>query len=526
MRSAFLVPLMSIVVGCGGRDAVWEDVPSGLVSHGLDDAAAILDVTGERALMLQASKDLSLTTTSVPIQRGYATSATTPDGKKLVVLTRGDVPRQKITDQGPTLAVLQGGTKPGLLRSYELGDPLSGLAIDPESKFAVLFPSDADSSLVENPNELSIVNLDVAASETNPTPLTLRSFGGRPKSFFFTPTLGLPGGARRLLTVLTDRDIGLIDLSAPDKGDITVRLSSSGNRLEPVQVAVTDGDPARNDDARLAIRIGNDSSVILVDLLPAQAGTEGSTAHEIRPTPNVVFAGGLPSDIAFVSTDGGLRLAALVPSQNAMTLINPSTGIPSTVDLGAPFERMSIVTSVVGSGADGADVAMLWSTSSPTIAFVALGSTVGKPYKSVDTLVLEEPVGSVFEVPAPNNHLRILTGYSQQRFFVVDLLARTASPILAPTGAALTVAPDGLRAWLLPLGQSAVSVLDMKDLHPRSYLLGNSVSAAFDIARLDGGRALLAMHPTENVGVTVIDGEHPSLDAKISYSSVLLGDLR
>ena len=70
------------------------------------------------------------------------------------------------------------------------------------------------------------------------------------------------------------------------------------------------------------------------------------------------------------------------------------------VDLGASFDRMSLVTDVVGETADGSDVALLWSTSGPNIAFVALGVTVGKPYKSVERLTLEHPISAVLDVPA------------------------------------------------------------------------------------------------------------------------------
>jgi len=529
MRRAYtplsLLALTLAALGCGRRAEVWDTPPVGLVAHGLDDAAAIVDVAAERVLLLPVNQDLTLAPTSIPVGRGFASSATTPDGQRLLVLSHGDVPREKPTDQAPSLAVIEGGQEPKLRFSYDLGDPLSGLAVDPESRFAVVYPSLADSAFVENPNELSVVDLTAAPSAANPTPLTLRSFGGRPQGFFFTPTIGVPGGARRLLAVLTDRDVGIIDLSDPAKGDITVRLSSSGEHLVPAQVAVTDGDPAVADDARLAIRIQGDSSVILVDLLAVPPEQSGTTAHDFRPTPNVVFAGGVPSDVAFVNTDGGLRLAALVPSQSALTLIDPATGIPTSVSLGAPFEHISIVTGVVGATEGGADVALLWSTSSTSVAFVALGSTVGKPYKSVERLELEQPVSAVYDVPAPNDRLKILASPYGQTFFVLDLVARTASPILASSGASLSLAPDGARAWMLAPAQPEIASLDLTNLHPKNLVLSQPVAAAFDVARRGGGRALVAVHASTDVGITVLDGQRPTLETAVTYASVLLGDL-
>jgi hypothetical protein len=42
---------------------------------------------------------------------------------------------------------------------------------------------------------------------------------------------------------------------------------------------------------------------------------------------NLTDVGGVPSDIAFVRTDGGLRLAALVPTRSAAVLVDPVTSL-------------------------------------------------------------------------------------------------------------------------------------------------------------------------------------------------------
>jgi hypothetical protein len=516
--------LAALLPGCGDRDAVWTNAPTPVIAHGLSGSAAFVDVDAERVLLTPVEQDLTVSPVSVPMRRGYATSQTTPDGSALLVLARGDVPREKPDDHRPGLAMIDGGNTPHLLRTYDISDPLSGLAIDPEGRFAVIYPSAADSSFVANPNELAIVDLAKPAGLANPTSLTLRSFGGRPEALIFTPTLDLPGAARRLLVVLTDRDVGLIDLSEPEKGDVTVRLSSTGDRVTPLQVAVSDGDPARNDDARLAIRLAGDPSVILVDLL---ASTKSDSIHDFKPTPNVVLASGPPSDVAFVNTDGGLRLAALVPSKQSLSLIDPSTGVSKDIALGAPYEHLSLVTGVVGGSAAGADVALLWSASSPFISFVALGSTAGKPYKSVERLELEQPVARVIDVPAPNDRLKILAAADGRAFFVLDLIARTASPIVSSTyGVDLSVSSDGQRSWLLAPGGFDLAALALANLHPQNFTLSSPVQQAFEISRRGGGRALLAVHAQGALGLTVLDGEHPSLETAVQYHGLLLGSLR
>ncbi len=303
-----------------------------------------------------------------------------------------------------------------------------------------------------------------------------------------------------------------------------MRLSTTGDRVTPVQVAVSDGDPARADDARLAIRLANDPGVILVDLL---ASSSSDSAHDFRPTPNVVLASGPPSDVAFVNTDGGLRLAALVPSKQSLSLIDPATGISKDVALGAPFQHLSLVTNVVGGSDAGADVALLWSSSSPYISFVALGSTAGKPYKSVERLQLEQPIARVIDVPAPNDRLKILAAADGRAFFVLDLIARTASPIVSSSaGVDVTVSADGQRSWLLAPGGPDLAALDLDNLHPQNFTLASPVQEALEVGRRGGGRALLAVHGYGNLGVTVLDADHPSLETAVQYHGLLLGSLR
>src|SRR5512132_3561736 len=196
--SLTLGPLVAaLLLGCGGRDAVWDAPPSNVAVHALQGSAAFVDATAERVLLTPVEQDLTLSPVSIPMRRGFASSVATPDGSALLVLARGDVPREEPDDQGPGLAMIDGGASPRLLRTYDISDPLSGLAMDPEGHFAVIYPAAADSSFVANPNELSIVDLAKAPGAGNPTSLTLRSFGGRPEALIFTPTLALPGAATR-----------------------------------------------------------------------------------------------------------------------------------------------------------------------------------------------------------------------------------------------------------------------------------------------------------------------------------------
>jgi hypothetical protein len=525
MRRTFLRALAigscALLAACAERDEIWDAPVEGVQAFELEGAAALVDPNAARALLIAVNQDLGIDTVSVPIGTGFRTAQRTLDRKKLLVLSYGDVPQALVDDLPPTLTVIDGSAEPALDMQYVLPAPLSGLAVDPQGNFAVVHANDDDTGFVENPNELLVVEL---GENRAPKPLSLRSFGGRPQRITFTPELTLPKGPSRLLVVETDRDLALLDLENLAAADITVKLSTMGRMRAPAQVAISDGDPARDDDARLAIRLEGESSVVLVDMLPVPDADDESAPHGFRPTPNEVFVGGVPSDVAFVKTDGGLRLAALVPALSAMTLVDPGSGIATEVALGAPFDRLSIVTEIVGA-VNGADVALLWSSQSPHIAFVALGSSVGKPYKSVDRLELETSIAGVFDVPAPNAHLKVLGSPDGSTFVVLDLLTRTASPILADAGTELSVAPSGRHAWLVAPSVLGVAQLDLGTLHPKNLLLANTVKPALDIARRGGGRALIAVHPVGGYGITVLDADAPSIHEAVDYAGLLLGDL-
>lgn len=528
MRRAFLFPVMTLALaGCGQRDELWDQAAAGqpLTVHGMRASAAIVDLPAERVIFASPRAVDDLAFSAVPLGHGYQTSRPTSDGGRLVVLASGDVPRRSAEDEGPSLQVIDSMVDPPAVTRYDLSDPLSGLEIDPRSEYAVIYPGDGDTAFVQNPNELVLVRLDQPPSDSNPVPASLRSFGGRPQGFSFTPDLELPGGARRLLVVRTDRDVALVDLSAPEKPEITVKLTAGAVAPRPAGIAVTDGEAGDATDARIAVRLEGDPNVILLDLLPTPSDKADTSPHAFSPVPNIVDVGGAPSDVAFGRTDGGLRLLALVPGKQALTLVEPATGVTTDIPLGGGFQRLSIVTDIVGPTAEGSDVALLWSTSSPAIAFVALGSTVGKPYKSVEVRTLEQPVADVIDVPAPNAHLKVLTSADAQSFVVLNLLSRTTTPLLASAyDTKAFVSSDGERLWVHSETSRALALVGLSDLHPRNLLLNQQVSRAFDLPRQDGGRALLTLDVSGSMAFTLLDAQDPSLEASTEWLGVLLGD--
>lgn len=533
---AALVGALVLATGCGDRPDVYDErIVYPVQSFGLTDRVAVLDASANRVAMLVPNGP-GLDRQFVPIGKSAVRANVSPDQKRLFVLSAGDVPRRRDKNETASLTVIEAGGAPA--RRFALESPHSGLAIDPNGRYAALFAApdatSTQSSFVENPNEIVVVDLQ-APADAAVTPRTLRSFGGRPQRVTFTDPLLLPGGPRRLLVVETDQDVHLLDLdnvrATPQRPEITMRLTSgaSASAVTPAGVIVDDGDPARNDDARIAVRATNDTSVYLFTLVaapPNQTPSEPGTAlNDFFPQPNQADVGGIPTDIRFVRTDAGIRLAAVVPSAKKAVLVDPTTSIDVDVALAEPYSSMSLITNVVG-GASGADTALLYGTSGSTgVAFWSLGKTLDENYRTVEVVPLSASIARVRDVPPPRPELKVLEGQGATGFFVLNLASRTAAPLVTLAQPTLHVAPDGQRLWAFQRGSSQLAEVTLDNLHPIPLPLDRPIDSVFDVARPGGGRALVAVDTRGAVGATVLDALAPDTTASRSYYGILLEGL-
>ena len=536
MSKRGLVTVLMALAACGDRpDAV--DAPiSSVKTFGLENDVAVVDDAAHRVVLLAPSADQGLERSSLPVGKGVIRSEASPDGKRLFVLSTGDLTRKKGSDEKPSLTVIEGGAA----RRYALEAPHSGLAIDPLGRWAAIFAAPvsaggaAQATFVENPNEIVLVDL-TAPVEAAVTPRTLRSFGGLPQRVSFTSQLLLPGGPRRLLVVETDQDVALLDLdnvrARPQRPEVTVRLTSGASAVpsRPGGVVVDDGDPAKNDDARIGIRLENGPSVVTLTLVPnaADAKTDdpAQVPNDFRTIVNLTDVGGIPGDIVFVHTEVGLRLAAIVPATRTAVLVDPETSITTNVDLPEPYGKISLITSVVG-GAAGSDTALLYGTSGARgVAFWSLGRATGQPYRSVEVVSLAASIGAILDVPPPRSELKVLSATGANAFYVLNLATRTASPLTTLGTPSLLVARDGLRLWAFERGRSSLAQVALSDLHPVPLPLDRPIDSVFDVARRDGGRSLVALDARGAVGATVLDAVAPDTAAARSYYGLLLEGL-
>jgi hypothetical protein len=511
-------------LACGGRPDVWTSAPGAAPAFGLSSAIVVHDPAARRVVALTVGVDGGLRTTSLPTGTEVVATAVDAQRDHLVLLSAGF--RAGLGDtrrnEAPKLTIVDGSKPAVSSRDVDLGDvlsdPLDGLAIDPTGQWAVLYArAGTAAAFVTNPNELVVVDLVKGTAVA----VTLHSFGGRPEKLVFAPELSLPKGKDHLLIVQSAQDLSLVSLQDPRRPEITVRLADAAatTHPRPAEIVVDDGDPARTDDARLGVRFENDPSVMILQLGPAD-GPSG-----FSPTPNVTDVGGVPSALAFVRTDGGLRLAALVPNRARAVLVDPATTITSDVALPVAYRSVSLVTAAgTAAGPAGADVALLWNGTAGQagVAFWELGQAAGRPFRSLETVAVEAAVTGVLDVTGANASSKVLSTAMGGVFYVLDLAERTATPLLtASASVSLVVSPTGARVWTFAPGAEKIAATDLGTKHVRTLLLDAPASALFEIAGADARRTLVVLHEAGGIGATTFDADDPSDDHRHLYGALL-----
>jgi hypothetical protein len=528
-----------LLCGCGGRAPFWDVPTTSATWIGMSGGVALIDNDEHRVVLLQAKGATGqLTRTNFAIGHNVGCYTTPPAAARLFVLTSGDPPGTTNGDPPALTTITLDAMLTPTRVPYPMTVALPNLAVDPLGEWAVAYAGATPSEgFVQNPNELVFFDL---TSSSAPVARNLQSFGGTPQRLTFTPKLALPGGQKRLLVIETEIDVTMLDLddaATTMPPEITVRLSgANAAQVSPAAVVVDSFDPTSPSDARIALRAEGDRDVFTFTFAASAAGS----VNPFVPVPNLTDVGGVPSDIAFVHTDAGLRLAALVPTTSSAVLVDPDSNATTQVALPAGYSSLSLVTSVVPptTTTAGTDVAMLWNAngSSSGVALWALGSTVGQPYFSVEVLGVSQAIQAVEDVPSPSSpttSLKVLEATSSNSFFVLDLSQRTVAPLNTMGPAAIVIAADGGRIWAYAQGGTELADVIIPSLNPILLKTSLPIGGLYDVQALSQpaapgatapipARALIAIHGSGALAATVFNALDPTAAPPTVVPALLL----
>jgi hypothetical protein len=423
-----------------------------------------------------------------------------------LVLCRGASDDPRTEDEAAALVVLD---QTGEARRYPLSARFNAMNVSDDGHYAMLFFRDSDSSgsVVFNPNEIAIVDLErptVAddAPEPNPFSRTLRSFGRAPSHILFSPAMTIAGDARHLAVVLFETEVLLFDLDHLDRPEYTVELATGTDRTIDLAQVVFDGDLGR-----VYLR-GNSSSDVYVLTLTATTPTPGH--NDFAPSLNQLGIGAVPHDMALYTSDGEPRLLAITAGAQAV-VVDANTSRTTMIPL--PFGATDIQIYTATSPSDPVEEqrAVLYGDGGDSVMFLDLRDVEQRGARNLETLT----VGSDYNVTTPLDSNLVLLTHTGTGLSLLNLSDRTASPIFSSQNLSNAV-PDApaQKLWLAPPGQSRLGFLDLaNDFHPGTIDLGVPIVALVQVERDDAQQLppLLGVVHRSSVGhVTVLDRANPS----------------
>lgn len=454
---------------------------------------------------------------SIAVPRHALYVAGTPSRDRLLVLSPGhDAVRLGELPESASLTVLSGAmTGPKVERRYDLPAPFDRVDVAPDGHTAVAYfsPSPAASdAYFRNPNEMSIIDLDVAPGDGNPVFRTIRSLGNAPLAVAFSPPLGIPAGsAPRTLGVVLAKDyLTLLDLTHPTRPELTIPLvpSGSSNTVTPQQIVFA------TDSATLLVRADGAPDVFAITL-DARSGA-GPTENDFQPRINQPSAGRTVRDMMLYS-DGGRTLLLTANSQQDLTLIDPATGEFTIVPIGAP------VDAVLGVPPDAPDRAVVYSRGGgrSSVDFVDLKGLWQNGARNLSRRTLVRPVRDLVPVP-DGGQLLVVHDDARTVVSVLDLGPhRLDTPILGrlPLGS-FDFADGGFLVGVSP-GLAQLGVLDLVSLSPHDLRLDYDPAKVIAV----GGR-LVVDHGQSQGLVTVLPRPLAERDeAKVLWGFFLAGAL-
>ncbi|MBN2196452.1 MAG: hypothetical protein JW751_26810 [Polyangiaceae bacterium] len=555
-----LVWIAVAITACKDIDTDW-DTPAAAdyKTVGLKGSVAVVDSALDRLVMLTAPTQHELGTEAISVGKNPTHWVPSADRERLFVLSRGVQSARE--DIPPTLTVVDGGTRPAVCSRFELDKPYEQLTLDPERQWAVIHNAD---TYAENPDEILFARLSPEANcrqlseDERQREVVQITLGGeaidlgdalQQDAFSFTQELEWPGGARRILVVRRAETVQLVDLSEvvdhPERAQHVLEMPEvRDNEFGlPAQVVYHPSvpDPDGSHHAWLAVRLGNDTSVLIYKVESAAEDSEASVAFNR----NIASIGGTATDIEFVMTPEGLKLAVLVPSRREAILIDPHTIVTDSIDLSAPYERLARITDEVTTATapeDTPDVALLWASGQPSIAFWTLARTSTRPWGSLDVrdteITVENATSVTDDVRLDQRSRWLLLGSGASEFRVLELLDRDVRRVVIANDPSFEVslAPTGDRVWIYSPGNAREVAMadlsgDLLRIPTRPVYIERAVDTVLDIERGDGGYAALVLHRGSSVthgtlAVTLLDAEEPESTDSRFFSGLLLGGVK
>jgi len=510
-RPLLVLVLAATIAGCSGSNldsalAVAESGTSVLAER----AVVTVDANAQRIAVLVPTVEGGLARSYIALSSPMLRLETSPDGARTFLLTQGIAKTRTTPAVAPELVVITVEGNAAKDVHYTLPPGFGALTIDEAGAYVALTPSSApSSSLVVNPNALAIVDLRLAPSATNPVARSLERTAGLTTSLTFSPELTTPKGKRRFLLGVGPRDVSLIDLGAAfgavPAADTKIALTSAGatGSLVPSGVRFDDGEPALDDDARVAFSLASEGSILTATLLANDTPLPGE--GDLRALVNLTDMGGVVSDFDFLPTADGRRIAALTPSRQRAVLADPTTSLTTRVPLARAYNGLRIVpgasTSTVMLTASGGSTA--------AVALWDIPKTADQPYRAVEGVVDVSSLSDVLPIPGSSTRFLVVSSQGSE-LVALDTSTRTVTPVRTARQSGVVLSRDGLRAYIVPrYGDAAFASLSLQNFTSTELSAGAPAGVFGELRRADRSPVVAFVHGSTSSSLSIFDPLHP-----------------
>ena len=504
------VALGSLTASCGPEEPRSRERPAALGMVAVGPRVAVVERTRARAFFIDPAAP-ELSARAVALAPDPALAVARNGHADLLVLSRGVREGTAAVAVPPELAVIP-GADPGARRQHQLASRFDVLTQSPDGRFAVLFfqaDRKPDSSLLFNPNEVGIVDLEAAPSATASS-RSLRAFGGVPQGVIFSPPLQLRGDnprTLRLAVVLSDNYLTLLDLEN-DRTEISVALTRADERrtLRPVQVIFQAGDASN--DPTLFVRSTGSADIVALRLTPAPRPL-AERANDFRPVLTLLGSGAVPTDLALIDSGGGPRLFMVAGGGDA-AVIDPVTSRAAAFKLDLPAQQILLYSGASPAEPRARPRAFLLGAGGTQVAFLDLERLEELRGRELELRAMSAAVTDLLPLVDRGlvvaRHRGGTVGLS-----VVDLERRTISPLVSDQLSEVVPGPPGTgELWLRPQSALQLGRLDVARLQAQEVRLDLPITRIVPLPlSQDGKRYVVLEHDQDGGAVTVLDAAEP-----------------
>jgi hypothetical protein len=534
-RSSHPVPRVAVLAlglaaaACGGRSADYDR--SLLVSSPIvvGRHLAYLDQGRERVTLV---RPVTGEVRHVPVGRRPAFILPAADGARALVVCKGWVARERSeVDEAPSLHVVDART--GETAVHRLGQPFDEVALSPDGRWAVAFFSataqPGPDEVLRNPNAVAILDLEATGADVQPREKTVRSFGDVPLGVVFSPptmapiaTGGGSGDPRTLAVVFAAGYVTFLDVTAPDRSEVTVHLTLPGQG----QTVIPEEMVFAPDSGTIFLRAAGANDIYAFTLAARTPPT--ATANDFVISVNTLAAGTTPGDVAFWDASDGRKILVANQGSRDLTVIDAPTSQFVNLPVGDPVDRLILWPPVAPTVA----VAFSQASQRSRIHFLDLGDVEARGTQNLDVLETNDPVANIVPIPGRDQAL-VLHASSSGVLSVLDLAQRTLSPLTAHGSlAGYVFTSTGTTLAGFTAGWSQLGLIQLDHLSVRTLQLGSNPLRVLALAPPAGEAAdaetaaLVVDHGDLGGRLTVVPyPEVPDRSTSFVLSGFLLGGL-